>query len=78
MLSLELLARQLVEREGSDLHIAAGSPPMMRIDGRLLPAGDEKLSAEATRKLVYGILNSGVSFFSGMRRIGLSAWRCKT
>ena len=22
--------------------------------------------------------SSGVSFFSGMRRIGLSAWRCKT
>ena len=58
MLSLELLAKQLVEREGSDLHIAAGSPPMMRIDGRLLPAGEEKLSAEVTRKLVYGILNS--------------------
>ena len=58
MLSLELLARQLVERGGSDLHIAAGSPPMMRIDGCLVPAGEERLPSDITRKLVFGILNA--------------------
>ncbi|MFP6737925.1 MAG: type IV pili twitching motility protein PilT, partial [Planctomycetota bacterium] len=54
---LEKLAGKLVEEGGSDLHIAAGSPPMMRIDGRLVVAGEEKLDADASRKLVYAILN---------------------
>ena len=43
MSSLDKLAGQLVEKGGSDLHIAAGSPPMMRIDGDLLPCGAEQL-----------------------------------
>ena len=46
MSSLDKLAGQLVEKGGSDLHIAAGSPPMMRIDGDLLPCGEEQLTAE--------------------------------
>ena len=54
---LEKLAGKLVEEGGSDLHIAAGSPPMMRIDGRLVVAGEEKLDADASRKLVYAILS---------------------
>ena len=57
MLSLEKLAGQLVEKGGSDLHIAAGSPPMMRVDGRLTPYGESPLTAGLTRKLVYEILN---------------------
>ena len=56
MLSLKKLARELVEKGGSDLHIAAGASPMLRIDGQLVPAGVEKLDAEATRKLVYAVL----------------------
>ena len=56
MSSLDKLAGQLVEKGGSDLHIAAGSPPMMRIDGDLLPCGEEQLTADLTRKLVYEIL----------------------
>ena len=58
MSTLEKLARQLVEEGGSDLHIAAGSPPMMRIDGRLEATGEEKLDAEASKKLVYAILSA--------------------
>ena len=56
MSSLDKLASQLVEKGGSDLHIAAGSPPMMRVDGDLVPYGEEQLTADLTRKLVYEIL----------------------
>ena len=56
MLSLDKLASQLVEKGGSDLHIAAGSPPMMRVDGSLVPYGEELLNADLTKKLVYEIL----------------------
>jgi twitching motility protein PilT len=48
----------MVERGGSDLHITAGSPPRIRIDGRLLPTDHEALSAESTQKLVYSLLVS--------------------
>ncbi len=56
MSSLDKLASQLVEKGGSDLHIAAGSPPMMRVDGDLVSYGEEQLTADLTRKLVYEIL----------------------
>ena len=56
MSSLDKLAGQLVEKGGSDLHIAAGSPPMMRVDGDLVPYGEEQLTADLARKLIYEIL----------------------
>ena len=33
MVTIEELVQQLVERGGSDLHISAGAPPMIRING---------------------------------------------
>ena len=58
MVSLEDLVHQLVERGGSDLHISCGAPPMMRIDGRLVPTETEVLGPETTRKLVYSIMDN--------------------
>lgn len=34
-LELKELLRHMVEREASDLHLAIGVPPVLRIDGRL-------------------------------------------
>jgi twitching motility protein PilT len=34
---IEGLVRELWDRGGTDIHIAAGAPPLMRIDGELLP-----------------------------------------
>ena len=42
-------------RGASDLHLCVGSPPMMRVDGVLAPVGDEVLTAETCRDLVYSI-----------------------
>ena len=50
-MSLELsrALHHLVEREGSDLHIKVGSPPMVRVDGELAPVpGAETLRPEDT------------------------------
>jgi twitching motility protein PilT len=58
MHTLEELLQMLVERKGSDLHITAGSPPRLRVDGQLTPVEGDKLSPEETQNLVYGILNS--------------------
>jgi len=58
MVSLEELLTLLVQRNGSDLHISAASPPRIRVDGKLMPTGHEMLNAEDTQKLVYSILDT--------------------
>ena len=58
MVSIEELVQQLVERGGSDLHISAGAPPMIRVNGKLVSTELEVLDAETTQKLVYGILDN--------------------
>ncbi len=58
MITMEELLRTMVERGGSDLHISAGSAPRARIDGDLAEmAGVEVLGPEATKKLVYSVLD---------------------
>ena len=49
----------MVERSASDLHLTAGSPPVIRVNGRLERLADhEKLTPEETRTLVYRILST--------------------
>ena len=57
MVTIEELVQQLVERGGSDLHISAGSPPMIRVNGKLVSTEQEILDNEAAQKLIYGILD---------------------
>jgi twitching motility protein PilT len=58
MVTIEELVQQLVERGGSDLHISAGAPPMIRIHGKLVSTEQEVLDGEMTQKLVYSILDN--------------------
>jgi twitching motility protein PilT len=54
---LDSALRETVEKGGSDLHVKAGSPPMLRIDGELQPLeGVEKLTSEDTSKALDLIL----------------------
>jgi len=46
---------QTVERGGSDLHLCAGSQPMVRIHGDLIPLVDTVLDADTCRDLIYSI-----------------------
>jgi twitching motility protein PilT len=49
--------RELVELGGSDLHLTAGVPPMMRVHGELAPmAGQPILTPSELQKTIYGIL----------------------
>lgn len=52
----DLLA-QMVEMGGSDLHITAGSPPLVRKDGVLKPLGESKLTPDETHQLAYSVMN---------------------
>ena len=51
------LLKLTVEREASDLHIAVGRPPVIRVDGRLVNVEGPPLSTADTRRLIYGVLN---------------------
>ena len=50
------LLRLTVESGASDLHLAVGIPPMLRIDGALMPTAYSKLLPLDAQRLVYDIL----------------------
>ncbi len=53
------LLRSTVERAGSDLHLTAGAPPLVRERGELRRLGDHSpLTPDATRELVYSRLSA--------------------
>jgi twitching motility protein PilT len=55
---IEILLEEVVKKKASDLHLQVGLPPMIRIDGTLMPvAGAEILSDEAVETLVFAILD---------------------
>ncbi len=47
---------EAVELGASDLHITAGLPPMVRVNGEVQPLDHPPLTPNATRDLVYDIL----------------------
>src|ERR671918_1066046 len=49
---------QVMERKASDLHLTAGSPPMIRHHGRLHALDYPVLSPQTTREVVYSILTN--------------------
>ncbi|MDX6671491.1 MAG: twitching motility protein PilT [Solirubrobacteraceae bacterium] len=50
---------EVLERRASDLHIAAGAPPTIRIRGRLVALEDyPRLTPSDTREIVYSILGN--------------------
>jgi twitching motility protein PilT len=57
MISIEELLTIMVQRGGSDLHISAGSPPRIRVDGVLVNTEHDVLLPEVTQKLVYSFLS---------------------
>jgi twitching motility protein PilT len=53
---IDELLRLVVEKRGSDLHMAYGVPPVMRIDGQLYATNYESLSEFSAQRMVYAIL----------------------
>jgi twitching motility protein PilT len=49
---------QVMERKASDLHLTAGSPPMIRYHGTLHPLDYPVLTPQATREIIYSILTN--------------------
>lgn len=56
MINLQQLLKTVVKQGASDLHLVAGSPPALRIDGRIVRVKSRDLTADETRNLVYSVL----------------------
>ncbi len=54
---LDELLEMVVENDASDLHLAVGLPPILRIDGELKMARYEPLTAPAAQRILYDILS---------------------
>jgi twitching motility protein PilT len=54
--NLQQLLRAMVEKGASDMHITAGSPPVLRIDGSVVPLKLPPLSKHDTKQLCYEML----------------------
>src|SRR5215217_2733133 len=58
-LSIDRLLELMPERDASDLHLTAGSPPVLRIRGELAPMDEfDALTPDDTRELLYRILST--------------------
>jgi len=57
MLSMHDMLKRMGEIQASDLHLTAGSPPLYRVDGSLVPKDTERLTSEQVLKLAYSIMN---------------------
>jgi twitching motility protein PilT len=54
--TLHQLLKIMVDSNASDLHITTGSPPMLRIDGKLVPIKHPPLSIPETKDICYSVL----------------------
>jgi len=50
------LLKVMIEKGASDLHITTGSPPRLRVDGKLIPLDHSPLTPVETKSLCYSIL----------------------
>jgi twitching motility protein PilT len=56
-LNLQALLKAMTDKGASDLHITAGSPPRLRIDGDLVRLQTEPLTPVDTKQLCYSVMN---------------------
>lgn len=58
MVTLRELLEQMVKMNASDLHLTVGTPPVVRVDGKLQRLSNyDILTSEQTKKLSYSMLN---------------------
>ena len=51
------LLRGMISKKASDLFITVGFPPAFKIDGKMTPVSDQKLTPQQTKELVRSIMN---------------------
>jgi twitching motility protein PilT len=56
-IELDVLLEELVLREGSDLHLRCGEPPILRVAGKLQKMEQKPLDDQDLECLIYGLMN---------------------
>ena len=56
MISLHQLLKATVKQGASDLHLVANSPPVLRVDGRIVRVKTRDLTGEEIKQLCYSVL----------------------
>lgn len=56
MVTMSELFIMMHEKNASDIHLTAGAPPMLRIDGELVPTPFEKLTPEMCQTLIFSLM----------------------
>jgi twitching motility protein PilU len=51
------LLRMMVEKKASDLFITSGFPPAMKVDGKLMPVGDQPLNPQQAKEIARSVMN---------------------
>lgn len=73
MITLHQLLKAAVKQGASDLHLVAGSPPVLRVEGRIIRVKSPDLSADDTQQLCYSILtDSQKSRFEATKELDFS------
>lgn len=55
---IEVLLDEVVKRKASDLHLQVGQPPMLRVDGNLMPSQTQtRLTEQVVETLVFALLD---------------------
>lgn len=77
---LHQLLKVVSDNKASDIHITAGAPPMIRIDGKLVPVKHPPLNPSDTKELCYSIMtdsqkhkfeeNMELDFSFGIENVG--------
>ncbi|MFI5371766.1 MAG: type IV pilus twitching motility protein PilT [Candidatus Eisenbacteria bacterium] len=57
MVTLKQLLDDMVQRKASDLHLTAGVPPELRVDGIITPTEYDVLTPEACASLAYSVMS---------------------
>lgn len=56
MANLHQLLQTMIDKGASDLHITTGSPPQLRVDGKLVPMNLPVFGASETKQICYSVL----------------------
>jgi twitching motility protein PilT len=57
MINLRDLLQEMINKKASDLHITAGVPPQLRVDGDIMGIDSDPLTPEDTLQITYSVLN---------------------
>ena len=57
MVNLRDLLQEMIDNKASDLHITAGVPPQLRVDGVIQGTDHDPLTPEVTQAVTYSVLN---------------------